>query len=112
MTIGDGAAAGPARDPGLQPERTSLAWGRSVLGGSATTALIAVTADRAGHVAVVVATATVAVVLAVAVLRYATRPAHRRTDPWPPLLLAGGSVVALAALGLATAAATLLERLP
>lgn len=97
--------------PGLQAERTALAWRRTVVAGALGTALVAVTADRAGHVAVVVLAALLAVTLAAAVLHHVRRPRQEQSEPWPVLVLAAGTAAALAALGLANALYSILGRL-
>lgn len=98
------------RDPGLQEERTALAWRRTVVSGVAGTGLVALTAGRVGLVAVAVLAALLAVGLAVAVIRQVRRPRTLQDAPWPVLVLAGGTVIALGALGLATATASILGR--
>lgn len=98
------------RDPGLQAERTALAWRRTVLSATVGTALVAFTAGRVGLVVVAVLAALLAVGLAFAVIRHSRRPRTVQNAPWPVLVLAGGTVIALAALGVATATASILGR--
>ncbi|WP_037859519.1 DUF202 domain-containing protein [Streptomyces sp. NRRL S-340] len=43
-----GGAAGPVRDPGLQPERTRLAWRRTTLSGTVAAVLAVKTALHGG----------------------------------------------------------------
>lgn len=102
----------PGRDPGLQPERTALAWRRTVLAAAVGTALVTGAAERAGYHGVVVLSALLAAGLAAAVLVHSRRPPSARTAPWPVLALAAGTVLALAALGVATAVASIVGRLP
>lgn len=100
------------RDPGLQAERTSLAWRRTVLSAIAGTSLVAFAADRSGNRPVLVLAAVLAAGIAGGVLRHARRPLPIRVAPWPVLVMAAGTVIALAALGLAGASTSILGRLP
>lgn len=113
------AVSGPsARDPGLQPERTSLAWQRTVVSVTLASVVLALGQLRAGVPVVAVAAAALAV-LAVApgVLRprrgrglveqdggagTAARTAAAATAPrevWPLLVRTTGIVAALGLLG-------------
>ena len=69
-------AAGPERDLGLQPERTSLAWTRTILGYLVVATISLKTANHSGVLGVASATAYLGVAVAIAFRR---RPAHVRS---------------------------------
>ncbi len=95
------------RDPGLQPERTALAWQRSALSLAGVSAVVArLTFDTVGWVAVFVLVTGLghaAVVFATSQRHYHRRTgvAGRRRAPWPAGVhsaLLGGQVLLLGAL--------------
>ena len=103
-------------DPGMQPERTALAWRRTALAmGVGSIAALRVFPLALGPWALVPTAVAVAIAIAVFViaqLRY--RRNHRALtsrDPGTRVVLAGGglvAIVALATLGFAVIAAVLL----
>jgi uncharacterized membrane protein YidH (DUF202 family) len=87
----------PLRDPGLQPERTSLAWSRTVLGYLVVATICLRAAPRIGPVGVVSAGAYLTVAVAIAcstTARYHHRVRGMHSQQSQPPL---GAVVALSA---------------
>lgn len=112
-------AATPPRDPGLQPERTSLAWQRTVVSVTLASVVLALGQLRAGVPALAVAAAALA---AVAVFPGVLRPRKGRglveplrgartasRDAWPLLARSAGVVAALGALGVVATLAHVLR---
>lgn len=88
------------RDPGLQPERTQLAWQRTAIGVVLGCAVLSMAAARQQRAVIAVLGALVGFATAAWALRTASR---RRLavqhPPWTPLLVACGAVAALGLLG-------------
>lgn len=104
---GPQAASGPPRDPGLQPERTALAWQRSALSLAGASAIVArLTFDTVGWAALFVLATGLghsAVVFATSQRHYRARTGVEpgRLRPWPAGVhsaLLGGQVLLLGTL--------------
>ncbi|PJI94588.1 DUF202 domain-containing protein [Luteimicrobium subarcticum] len=91
-------------DPGLQPERTQLAWQRTAIGVVIGCAVLALTVVREGHPYL----GALAGVLGGFTAWWALVVASRRRisvqhPPWVPLLVASGVVAVLGLLGVVAA---------
>jgi putative membrane protein len=96
------------RDPGLQPERTALAWQRSALALAGATIVVGrLTFSAVGVIALLVVALGVghaAVIFATAQRHYRVRTGAAQTRPWPTAVhavLLSAQVVALGGLELA-----------
>jgi hypothetical protein len=103
------AVPGLDGDPGAQPQRTVLAWNRTVVATVLCALLVALTAERHEMSGV----AAVAGVTALGILLVALRDLRRwqpvAAEPWRSILHAGTAVMVLAALGLTVAVHGLLS---
>ncbi|CAM5544477.1 hypothetical protein SALBM135S_07910 [Streptomyces alboniger] len=101
-------AAGPARDPGLQPERTRLAWRRTTLSCTVAAVLAARAALHRGPGTTGVLACALCLLLWLCFLGVAHRRMVALTAARPRRLTAGGAwTAALCTLALALCAAVM-----
>lgn len=100
----------PDRDPGLQPERTRLAWRRTTLTGAVIAVLAAKSALHGGPSTAGLVAAALCVVLWLGLLALAHRRIHALTATRPPVLkprIAATAVLCVIALAVCGAALVL-----
>ncbi len=113
MSAGSPDDGGFVRDPGLQPERTALAWSRTGLA-LAANAVLTIRSGAANHAALVLWLGAALLVAAIVLVPLGTWRKHQLLRPEAPRapdarLLLGVSALALVACG--TAILGLLPRL-
>lgn len=100
------ADSGPVPPHGAQPERTALAWHRTVMGTVVGSLLLSMTAIRTHAPVIAIAAAGLTVYLALRLMVVSPARSLRlgtRTQVWPGLVRMTWSVACLGALGAATA---------
>jgi hypothetical protein len=102
--------ASPARDPGLQPERTRLAWRRTTLTGAVIAVLAAKSALHGGPSTAGVVAAALCAVLWLGFLALAHHRIHALSASRPPVLAPRTAVTAvLCVIALAVCGAALVS---
>jgi hypothetical protein len=104
--------ANAGRDPGLQPERTALAWQRTGLSAMLVGIVTSVTAARLGAPIVVTISALVVLGVVVLVMRHFPRgvlPSSGRLYAFPPLLRIAVAVCAISLVSGVLAVVSLLD---
>lgn len=103
----------PDRDPGLQPERTALAWRRTGLSAGLVSVVLALALVRLDLAPLAVGAALLAVITAVIAMTWfpggslAERPNHA----WPALTRIVAVVLGIASFGAAAATVAIVEGL-
>lgn len=94
------------RDPGLQPERTAVAWQRTAAAMFVLAAAVILGAFRRGMWPVGVVGGLVAILTVLLIIRFRLRKVHGAANwpaAWPSLLRVSSVAIALSALGVVTA---------